>query len=105
MPDTVRNVARTVPDALSSILMAPPCSTTNKRVWSPGGLVRNTGELRLFATVWSLRPVEVGAGFCVSLLLPHAARSQTKYTQDMIQTIARLIGKSWPCLKDGSHPT
>ena len=84
--------------------MVPPCSTTNRRVWSPGGEVRNTGELRLLATVWSLRLVEVGAAFSVLLSLPHAARRPAKHRHRGMEMIACLMVAPSPCLKDDPYP-
>src|SRR5262249_10912121 len=42
--------------------MRPPCSTTNRRLRSPGGAVKNTGALRLTDESGCSRKLFEGAG-------------------------------------------
>src|SRR5215467_15234788 len=61
-PDTSRNgFALGVPLREFRILMSPPCSTTNRRLRSPGTAVKKTGAVRTEESGWSRKLFE-GAG-------------------------------------------
>src|SRR5215475_4498956 len=60
--DTSRNgLGLGVPLRELRILISPPCSTTNRRLRSPGGAVKKTGAVRTEESGWSRKLFE-GAG-------------------------------------------
>jgi len=105
MSVNVRKVESRLPVVRSRILMVPPCSTTNRRLASPRGAVRKTGEFRLLEIGWSFRLVRVGVVFWVSLSLPQAARRPVRHRQRIVLKIIVVMHKPLFYLPDTSNLT